>query len=103
VQESRRTAVDANHVVIAYSIKGAPVLKKLLSVCLVVGLLISPVPAISFEKGTDTVVFNVQNHKFHDPHCIWAKRCTVNCINMTRKEAHKRGGIPCKVCGGGET
>jgi len=50
----------------------------------------------------DIVAFNVSNNKYHDLGCLWAKRCTVNCIKITRKEAHARGGIPCKVCGGGE-
>lgn len=51
----------------------------------------------------DIVDFNTQSLKYHDPDCIWAKRCTVHCIKITRAEAKKRGGIPCKVCGGGET
>lgn len=53
-------------------------------------------------RASDTVCFNTSNNKFHSLSCIWAKRCTVNCIELSRKEAHKRGGIPCKVCGGGE-
>lgn len=58
--------------------------------------------ALRLADPNDIVMFNVQNHKFHTRSCIWAKRCTVNCIPISRKEAHSRGGIPCKVCGGGE-
>jgi hypothetical protein len=46
------------------------------------------------------VVFNVQTLKYHDPSCVWAHRCTRNCITIPLSEAVKRGGIPCKVCGG---
>lgn len=53
-------------------------------------------------NGSDIVVFNVSNLKFHSPSCIWACRCTKHCINITRAEAHQRGGVPCKVCNGGE-
>lgn len=53
-------------------------------------------------RDSDIVAFNTSNYKFHALSCIWAERCTVHCIQITRKEAHKRGGIPCKVCGGGE-
>jgi hypothetical protein len=53
-------------------------------------------------RDSDIVAFNTSNYKFHALTCIWAERCTAHCINITRKEAHKRGGIPCKVCGGGE-
>ena len=49
----------------------------------------------------DIVDFNTQSLKYHEPNCIWAKRCTVNCIKITRAEAKKRGGIPCQICGGG--
>lgn len=48
----------------------------------------------------EKVVFNTKTHKVHKPWCRWAKKCTVNCIIIERKEAYKRGGIPCKVCGG---
>lgn len=53
-------------------------------------------------RDLDIVAFNTSNSKFHALTCMWAERCTVHCINITRREAHKRGGIPCKVCGGGE-
>jgi hypothetical protein len=58
--------------------------------------------ALAASSDSDTVSFNTSNHKYHSLACTWAKRCTCNCINITRKEAHQRGGIPCKVCGGGE-
>ncbi len=48
----------------------------------------------------EMVMFNTKTHKFHQLWCRWADRCTVNCIKIDKKEAIKRGGIPCKVCGG---
>ncbi len=47
----------------------------------------------------DTVVYNVKTGKIHSPSCQYAKKCTVNCIKIERKEAVRRGGVPCKVCG----
>jgi len=52
------------------------------------------------ESQGQTVMFNVETHKFHNPTCRWALRCTQNCIAIPRAEALRRGGIPCKVCGG---
>ena len=48
----------------------------------------------------DIVIFNTKTGKIHVPGCQYAKKCTVNCISIDRKDAIKRGGIPCKVCGG---
>ncbi|MBY0357414.1 MAG: hypothetical protein K2W82_05375 [Candidatus Obscuribacterales bacterium] len=50
----------------------------------------------------DIVAFNTANGKYHARSCLWAKRCTVNCIDISRAEAHRRNGIPCKICNGGE-
>ncbi|MBQ8476825.1 nuclease [bacterium] len=71
-------------------------MKKFLTGALAVSiLLISSAPVFA-----ETVMFNTQTLKFHKLTCKWAKKCTVNCIKIDRKEAIKRGGIPCKVCGG---
>ena len=48
----------------------------------------------------DKVVFNTQSHKYHCLTCQYAVKCTKNCVTITREEAVKRGGVPCKVCGG---
>ncbi len=48
-----------------------------------------------------TVAFNVKTKKYHALSCRWAKACTVNCIQIDKKEAISRGGIACKVCNGG--
>ena len=47
-----------------------------------------------------TVVFNTKTYKYHSIYCEWALKCTKNCIKIDKKEAIKRGGVPCKVCGG---
>jgi hypothetical protein len=54
----------------------------------------------SAEHAEDVVYFNTSTHKFHRMDCIWAQRCTVNCIAISRAEAVRRGGVACKVCGG---
>lgn len=54
----------------------------------------------SMVSFAETVVFNTKTYKFHKLYCQWAKKCTVNCITIEKREVVKRGGIPCKVCGG---
>lgn len=44
------------------------------------------------------VIFNSKTHKVHNPNCYFAKKCTVNCVKITKNEAGKRGAIPCKRC-----
>jgi hypothetical protein len=53
--------------------------------------------AVAAER---TVIFNTQSLKYHQPGCIAARRCTRNCIFISLSEAIKRGGVPCKICGG---
>lgn len=46
----------------------------------------------------EIVSFNVNSHKIHNSGCRYFN-CKA-CIKIERKEAIKRGGLPCKVCGG---
>ena len=71
-------------------------MKKLLSLILI--FMIYFVSSISVFA--ETVVYNTKTGKYHSPYCQWAKKCTVNCIKLEKKDAKARGGIPCKVCGG---
>ncbi len=52
------------------------------------------------QKKDEIVAFNTKSHKYHCLECTWAKKCTVNCVNIPMSEAIRRGGVPCKVCGG---
>lgn len=54
---------------------------------------------LSLASFADTVVYNTKTGKYHAQNCEWAKKCTVNCIKIDRKQAVQRGGVPCKVCG----
>ena len=54
--------------------------------------------SFSLAASTLTVAFNQKTHKYHYTYCTWAKRCTVNCIDIPLKEAIERGGVACKVC-----
>ena len=56
--------------------------------------------SLALPVFADTVVYNTKTGKIHTPGCQHAIKCTVNCISIDRKEAIKRGGVPCKVCGG---
>ena len=48
------------------------------------------------------VMFNTKTRVYHDIQCKWAIKCTKNCIRIDHTEALRRGGVPCKVCGGTE-
>lgn len=45
----------------------------------------------------ETVMMNVNTKKYHKEYCRYVNK---NCIKIEKKEAIKRGGVPCKVCGG---
>jgi hypothetical protein len=66
------------------------------AILLLVLVAISATPALPEE----IVAFNVETHKYHCLECRWAIACTKNCINLPVSEAKRRGGVPCKVCGG---
>ncbi len=70
----------------------------------ITGVLLIAVLAVSvasvFANDDESVVFNTQTHKFHCATCQSAIKCTKNCVTITKSEAIKRGGVPCKVCGG---
>jgi len=52
------------------------------------------------QDREEIVAFNTKSHKYHCLECTWAKKCTVNCVNIPKSEAIRRGGVPCKVCDG---
>jgi hypothetical protein len=47
-----------------------------------------------------SVYYNTNSHKYHQHSCEWAEKCTKNCISIDHTDAIRRGGVPCKVCGG---
>lgn len=71
-------------------------MKKILAIILFLMLCLLPAQVCFAE----TVIYNTKTHKYHQIWCRWAAKCTVNCIQLDKKEAIKRGGVPCKVCGG---
>ena len=48
----------------------------------------------------ETVTYNHQSGIYHKHSCASAVRCTKNCTKIEKKEAVKKGGRPCKKCGG---
>jgi len=68
-------------------------LKKLLTILLITLFMQS-------FASAETVVFNVETKIIHSICCPSAKKCTKSCIKIDRKEAVKRGGVPCQKCGG---
>lgn len=71
-------------------------MRKIFTIIFIITLSVVYAPSCFAED----VVYNTKTGKFHSTWCQWAKKCTVNCIIIDKKEAIKRGGIPCKVCGG---
>ena len=63
-------------------------------------LLIALCLNLSLTAFAETVVFNTNTGKIHAVWCRYVSKCTVNCIKIEKKEALKRGGVLCKVCGG---
>ena len=63
-------------------------------------LLLAICAGLAAATQEEVVYFNVRSHKYHCLTCYHARRCTANCIEVTISEAKKRGGVPCKVCGG---
>jgi hypothetical protein len=49
------------------------------------------------------VIFNTKTYIYHNLYCEWARKCTKSCVKIDHTLAQRRGGIPCKVCGGLET
>lgn len=74
---------------------GAYVSRVAVAILLLVAILTAPV-AVAEEK----VAFNVESKKYHCLDCRWAIACTKNCVTVALSEARRRGGVPCKVCGG---
>jgi hypothetical protein len=64
-------------------------MKKIISLLIALSLM-TPVFA-------ETVMMNVNTKKYHKEYCRYVNK---NCIKIEKKEAIKRGGVPCKVCGG---
>ena len=52
------------------------------------------------SNSAEKVSFNTSSLKYHCRTCTWAKKCTTNCISITKSEAVDRGGVACKVCRG---
>lgn len=56
-------------------------------------------PVLVAEQN-ESVSFNTKTRKYHKLSCKWARKCTKSCVVISLAEAIKRGGVPCKVCGG---
>ncbi|MCA9789279.1 MAG: hypothetical protein KC462_05875 [Cyanobacteria bacterium HKST-UBA05] len=59
------------------------------------------VERVAAQNDHELVYYNTQSGKYHIPSCRWARQCTKHCIPIKRQVAKQRGGVPCKVCGGG--
>jgi len=71
------------------------------SVLLAIVVAVSIASVLSTWAAQDEIVaFNTSSLKYHCLTCQWALKCTKNCVDIPKSEAIKRGGVPCKVCGG---
>ncbi len=57
--------------------------------------------AAGVYAASNLVAYNVESQKYHRLDCKWAIKCTKSCIIIYKEDAISRGGVPCKVCGGG--
>ena len=70
-------------------------MKKLLLI-----LMITFLTSSALAADDQTVIMNTKTYIFHTPDCKWAKKCTKNCIKITKQKAQAQGARACKVCGG---
>ena len=71
-------------------------MRRLSNIILMILILVTNVSPLMAKM----VMYNTKTGKYHNLSCVWALKCTVNCIKIDKEQAIKRGGIPCKVCGG---
>ena len=71
-------------------------MRRLSNIILMILILVTNVSPLMAKM----VMYNTKTGKYHNLRCVWALKCTVNCIKIDKEQAIKRGGIPCKVCGG---
>lgn len=76
------------------------ILTRFLILTLIINLFAFALNTTALPVSAEMVMYNTKTGKYHTLTCKWAKKCTVNCIKIDKKEAKKRGGVPCKVCGG---
>jgi len=55
------------------------------------------------SEDAEVVILNTKSLKYHCSKCEWAINFPRNCINISKIEAIKKGGMPCNVCGGSST
>lgn len=79
---------------------GCATRRRIAGIVIVLILIAWPLSLAAQGPANETVMYNAITHKVHKPTCVWAIRCTMNCIPLKRSEAYKRGGVSCKVCGG---
>jgi methylphosphotriester-DNA--protein-cysteine methyltransferase len=70
-------------------------MKKLLLI-----LMITFLTSSALAADDQTVIMNTKTYIYHTPDCKWAKKCTKNCIKITKQKAQAQGARACKVCGG---
>lgn len=70
-------------------------MKKLLLI-----LMITFLTSSALAADDQTVIMNTKTYIYHPPDCKWAKKCTKNCIKITKQKAQAQGARACKVCGG---
>ena len=67
---------------------------------IVAALLLALTFSVVLSGAEEKVAFNVETKKYHCLSCRSAIACTKNCVEVSQSEAKRRGGIPCKNCGG---
>lgn len=70
-------------------------MKKLLLI-----LMITFLTSSALAADDQTVIMNTKTYIYHTPDCKWAKKCTKNCIKITKQKAQAQGVRACKVCRG---
>lgn len=82
-------------------------MRRILEICTVILLLIVLATALALKPGAtagttvdNPVVLNIRTLLYHCPACDHARHCGSDCEVLDLADAVRRGGKPCRACGG---
>lgn len=82
-------------------------MRRILEVCTAILLLLVLATALALKPGSiagttvdNPVVLNIKTLLYHCPACELARHCGADCAVVDLAEAVRRGGKPCRTCGG---
>lgn len=78
-------------------------MRRILEICTVILLLLVLATALALKPGAtvdNPVVLNIKTLLYHCPACDLVSHCGSDCTVLDLADAVRRGGKPCRACGG---